>query len=192
MNRRRQIPDTQSIHVRPPQIEERLIPVHREGDLTKGAGNRSSVGTLVERTSGFIVLAKMSSADAADALERFGKALKGIRDALRKRSRTTKAKMMSYRTAPTLRTGVQVNSPTHSADGSAVATGTPTDYSASTYQRAPACPLQSSRAQPDRAEPRHVAAKTPLVSHHWRSTTITYGSPKRAPGRFTDRVARGP
>jgi transposase, IS30 family len=44
----------QSIHARPPGVEDRLIPAHREGDLIKGAGNRSSTGTLVERTSGFV------------------------------------------------------------------------------------------------------------------------------------------
>ena len=54
MDRRGQIRDMQSIHVRPPEIEDRLIPGHWEGDLIKGAGNRSSVGTLVERTSGFL------------------------------------------------------------------------------------------------------------------------------------------
>src|SRR5471030_2857483 len=83
-DRRGQIPDRQSIHVRPPEVEDRLIPGHWEGDLIKGAGNRSSVGTLVERTSGFVVLAKMSSASAADALESFSKALEGIPEALRK------------------------------------------------------------------------------------------------------------
>jgi IS30 family transposase len=82
VDRRGQIPDMQSIHVRPPEIEERLIPGHWEGALIKGGGNRSCVGTLVERTSGFVVLAKMSSASAADALESFGKALKGIPESL--------------------------------------------------------------------------------------------------------------
>ena len=47
--------------------------MHWEGNLIKGAGNRSSVGTLVEWTSGFVVLAKMSSASAADALESLAK-----------------------------------------------------------------------------------------------------------------------
>ena len=107
-DRRGQIPDMQSIHVRPPEIESRLIPGHWEGDLIKGAGNRSSVGTLVERTSGFVVLAKMSSASAADALESFGKALKGIPDALRKTLTYDQGKEMSYHAALTLRTGVQV------------------------------------------------------------------------------------
>jgi IS30 family transposase len=108
VDRRGQIPNMQSIHVRPPEVEDRLIPGHWEGDLIKGAGNRSSVGTLVERTSGFVVLAKMSSASAADALESFGKALKGIPDALRKTLTYDQGKEMSYHDALTLRTGVQV------------------------------------------------------------------------------------
>ena len=61
-DRRGQIQDMQSIHIRPPEVDDRVIPGHWEGDLVKGAGNRSSVGTLVERTTGFVVLAKMDNA----------------------------------------------------------------------------------------------------------------------------------
>jgi transposase, IS30 family len=107
-DRRGQIPDMQSIHVRPPEVEDRLIPGHWEGDLIKGAGNRSSVGTLVERTSGFVVLAKMNSASAADALASFGDALERIPEALRKTLTYDQGKEMSYHAALTLRTGVQV------------------------------------------------------------------------------------
>jgi IS30 family transposase len=107
-DRRGKIPDMQSIHVRPPEVADRLIPGHWEGDLIKGAGNHSSVGTLVERTSGFVVLAKMSSASAADALESFDKALRGIPGALRKTLTYDQGKEMSYHAALTLRTGVQV------------------------------------------------------------------------------------
>jgi IS30 family transposase len=99
----------QSIHGRPPEIEDRLIPGHGEGDLIKGAGNRSSVGTVVERTSGFAVLAKMSSASAADALESFSKALKDLLQALRKTLTYDQGKAMSYHAALTLRTGVKVH-----------------------------------------------------------------------------------
>jgi len=105
---RGRIADMQSIHVRPPEVEDRLIPGHWEGDLIKGAGNRSSIGTLVERTSGFVFLAKMSSATAADALTSFSKALKRIPAALRKTLTYDQGKEMSYHTALTLRTGVRV------------------------------------------------------------------------------------
>ena len=59
VDRRVQIKAMQRINIRPPEIEDRLIPGHWEGDLIKGEGNRSSVGTLVERTTRFVVLAKM-------------------------------------------------------------------------------------------------------------------------------------
>jgi IS30 family transposase len=107
-DRRGQIPDMQSIHVRPPEVADRLIPGHWEGDLIKGAGNRSSIGTLVERTSGFVVLAKMSSANAADALHSFGTALERIPAALRKTLTYDQGKEMSYHAALTVRTGVAV------------------------------------------------------------------------------------
>lgn len=35
-----------AIHMRPPEIEDRLIPGHWEGDLVKGEGSHSSVGIL--------------------------------------------------------------------------------------------------------------------------------------------------
>ena len=67
-----------SIHDRPPEIDERLVPGHWEGDFIKGAHNRSSVGTLVERTTLFTVLAKMENATAEATLDGFSHVLNRI------------------------------------------------------------------------------------------------------------------
>lgn len=83
-DRRGRVPDTQSIRVRPPEMKDRLIPGHWEVDLIKGVDNRSSIGTLVERSSGFVVLVKMNSASASDALEGFGDACERILCGLRR------------------------------------------------------------------------------------------------------------
>jgi len=77
-DRRGQIPDMVSIHDRPPEVEERLVPGHWEGDLIKGAHNRSSVGTLVERTTLFTVLAQMDNASTVTAVKSFGQVLNRI------------------------------------------------------------------------------------------------------------------
>jgi len=77
-DRRGQIPDMLSIHVRPPEVDDRVMPGHWEGDFIKGAGNKSSVGVLVERTSRLVLLAKMEDATAASALAGFSAKLNSI------------------------------------------------------------------------------------------------------------------
>ncbi len=48
-DRRGLIPNMTSIDEHPLEVGERLVPGHWEGDLIKGARNRSQVGTLVEQ-----------------------------------------------------------------------------------------------------------------------------------------------
>jgi IS30 family transposase len=51
------------------------MPGHWEGDLIKGAGNKSSVGVLVERSSRLVLLARMLDATAASALAALSRSL---------------------------------------------------------------------------------------------------------------------
>ena len=69
---------------RPPEVETRLIPGHYEGDLILGAGNRSAVGVLVERTSRFTFLCHLPEKDATSVREAFTRKLDGIPAALLK------------------------------------------------------------------------------------------------------------
>jgi IS30 family transposase len=54
---RGRITDAVSIHDRPEEVADRLIPGHHEGDLIKGSvASNSAVGTIVERVTGFLTL----------------------------------------------------------------------------------------------------------------------------------------
>jgi transposase, IS30 family len=107
-DRRGQIADMTSLHVRPPEVEDRLIPGHWEGDLIKGAFNRSAVGTLVERSSRLVMLAQMEGATAPAALEGFSRVLNGVPGPMRKTLTYDQGKEMSEHKRLTELTGVAV------------------------------------------------------------------------------------
>jgi transposase, IS30 family len=83
-DRRGRIADMVSLHVRPPEVEDRLVPGHWEGDLIKGKANKSCVGTLIERSSRLVLLARMEGADAQSALKGFTRALNRVPARMRK------------------------------------------------------------------------------------------------------------
>jgi len=107
-DRRGQIPDRVSIHDRPPEVDERLVPGHWEGDLIKGKGNRSSVGTIVERTTLFTVLAKMEKATAESAVNGFSHVLNRIEAQKRLSMTYDQGREMAKHAQLTENTGVKV------------------------------------------------------------------------------------
>jgi IS30 family transposase len=107
-DRRGGIPEMVSIHVRPPEVDDRVMPGHWEGDLIRGAENKSAVGVLVERTTRLVLLAKMKDATAISALEAFSAKLNSIAEPLRQTLTYDQGREMAKHKQLTARTGVQV------------------------------------------------------------------------------------
>jgi IS30 family transposase len=110
-DRRGHIPDMLSIHVRPPEIEDRQFPGHWEGDLIKGEGNASAVGTLVERSSRLLILVKLphpKPASAANVLQAFTDKLNAIAQPMRKTLTYDQGREMAMHKKLTEQTGVAV------------------------------------------------------------------------------------
>ena len=110
-DRRGQIPDMVSIHLRPPEIEDRQFPGHWEGDLIKGAANASAVGTLVERTSRLLMLIKLPEfkpASATNVMQAFSDKLLGIAAPMRQSMTYDQGREMAMHKELSKRTGVAV------------------------------------------------------------------------------------
>jgi IS30 family transposase len=64
--KRSRIVDAVPIGQRPAEVEGRLVPGHHEGDLIMGTkASNSAVGTIVERTTGYLTLLPLAGHDAA-------------------------------------------------------------------------------------------------------------------------------
>jgi IS30 family transposase len=83
--RRERIKDMVLISERPAEVDDRAVPGHWEGDLVLGRDGKSAVGTLVERSSRFVVVFPLPDGRGAEAVrDAIVAAIGGLPAALRR------------------------------------------------------------------------------------------------------------
>ena len=107
-DRRGQLPNMTPIAARPAEVVTRTVPGHWEGDLIKGARNGSAVGTLVERTTRLVILARMEGTDATSARQGFTKKLRHVPAVLRKTLTYDRGKEMAEHERLATRLAIQI------------------------------------------------------------------------------------
>lgn len=107
--KRSTIADFLSISERPEEVKDRTIPGHWEGDLIMGSKkSNTAMGTLVERTTRYLLLVPLEKHDAYTVRTEFTKAIKTIPKHLKKTLTYDRGSEMAHHKLFTKDTKVQV------------------------------------------------------------------------------------
>ncbi len=97
------------ISERPAEVADRAVPGHWEGDLILGAMNRSAVGTLVERSTRFVLLLYLAPNHGAEAVEAaMRQAVRTLPEVLCKSITWDQGSEMSRHASFTVATGIPI------------------------------------------------------------------------------------
>ena len=106
---RGQIPNMVLISERPAEVEDRAVPGHWEGDLIIGRGQKSAIGTLVERRTRYVMLFALPHGRTAEAVrDALAERIVALPSELRRSLTWDQGKEMSEHVRFTVDTGVQV------------------------------------------------------------------------------------
>jgi IS30 family transposase len=107
--RRGRIPYMVNISQRPAEVEDRAIPGHWEGDLLMGKNSKSAIGTLVERSTRFVMLLHLPNGHSPKEVEQaIVAATQKLPDFLWKSLTWDQGNEMRNHVAVKMATGIQV------------------------------------------------------------------------------------
>jgi IS30 family transposase len=106
---RGRIPNLVEISERPPDVEDRAVPGHWEGDLIFGKGTKDAIGTLVERKTRYVMLLHLPNGHSAEQVRQvLTKKIQQLPKQLRRTLTWDRGAEMSQHAQFTIDTGVQV------------------------------------------------------------------------------------